>query len=125
MEILWKQRKRLWCRLPWTFTVYSLSSDRFFVSSGVFNKTEKELRLYRVLDISLTRSFIQRIFHLGSIHLDTTDRDQRDMEIKNIVKPREFKEMLTEMVEEERKRNRVTAREFMTDSDGLEDDALN
>ena len=68
-DIIWRQRKRLWCRLPWTFTIYSFSKDRFFVEKGMLSKKYEELRFYRVLDISMQKSFLQRIFGLGSIFL--------------------------------------------------------
>ena len=83
-DIIWRQRKRLWCRLPWTFTIYSFSKDRFFVEKGVLSKKYEELRFYRVLDISMQKSFLQRIFGLGSIFLMSNDKDTPNLEIKNI-----------------------------------------
>ena len=32
-EILFRQRKRNWCGLPWSFTVYSFDDERIFISS--------------------------------------------------------------------------------------------
>lgn len=116
-SVIWKERRRLWCGLPWTFTRYSASGDRLFVESGFLSSAEKEIRLYRVLDISLTRSLIQRLFGLGSVHVESTDKDLPRLEIKNIRNARDVKEMLSEMVEAERKRNRVTSREYMTSAD--------
>ena len=64
---MWRERKRLWCRLPLTFTLYSFDEERFFIKSGFLNQREDEVRLYRILDISITRTFIQRVFGLGTI----------------------------------------------------------
>ena len=37
-DILWKDRKRiLFLGLPWSFTRYSVSKDRFFISKGFFS----------------------------------------------------------------------------------------
>ena len=91
-DIIWRQRKRLWCRLPWTFTVYSFSNNRFFVESGMLSKKYIELRFYRVLDISMEKSFLQRIFGLGSIYLMSNDQDTPTLEIKNIVDVEDVKE---------------------------------
>ena len=55
-EILWSDRKRIWCGLPWTFTVYSMSEDRLFVKKGLFSLREDEVRLYRIKDLALQRS---------------------------------------------------------------------
>ena len=71
---MWRQRKRIWCGLPWTFTVYSFDEERILVDSGVFTKRQDEIRLYRVLDLSVSRTLIQRIFGMGTIHLKTSDK---------------------------------------------------
>ena len=116
-ELLFKQRKRNWCGLPWSFTVYSYDEERLFVKSGVFNIREDEVRFYRILDISLKRSFIQRIFGMGTIVIDSSDKTMKCFEIKNIKNSKETKEQLSELVEEERQRKRITGREFMNDHD--------
>ena len=61
INYLWSDRKR-WLGIPWTFTKYSLSEDRFFIKKGFLNKTYDEVLLYRVRDISLKRSLWQRMF---------------------------------------------------------------
>ena len=116
-ERLFRDRKRNWCGLPWSFTIYSFDEERIFIESGVFTKKEDEVRLYRVLDISLTRSFIQRIFKMGTITIDSSDKTLRCFQMKNIKNPREVKEQLSQLVEEERQRKRITGREYMVDHD--------
>lgn len=66
---IWSDRKRIFCGLPWTFTTYTLTSDRLFIETGMLGKHEDEVRLYRILDISLSRSLSQRIFGMGTISL--------------------------------------------------------
>ncbi len=123
MEITWKERKRLWCGLPWTFTVYKLSEDRLFVNTGFLNQKEDEIRLYRVLDISATRSFGQRIFGLGTIHLKTSDKSMGDFDLVNIKNTAGVKEMISQLVEEQRDKKRVSTREFISaDYDDDDDD---
>ena len=112
-DIIWRQRKRLWCRLPWTFTVYSFSNNRFFVESGMLSKKYIELRFYRVLDISMEKSFLQRIFGLGSIYLMSNDQDTPTLEIKNIVDVEDVKEKLSEIIERARSDKKVKVGEFL------------
>ena len=50
IECLWKDRKRH-LGLPLSFTRYSLSDDRLFVSEGFLNIKDDEVLLYRVRDI--------------------------------------------------------------------------
>lgn len=56
------ERKRIWCGLPWTFTIYSFDTERFYIKSGFLNQRQDEVRLYRILDLSVTRTLGQRIF---------------------------------------------------------------
>jgi len=123
-ELVFKQRKRNWCGLPWSFTIYSFDEERLFIERGVFTKREDEVRLYRILDISLQRSFIQRIFKMGTITVDSSDKTMKNFELKNIKNSKEVKEQLSQLVEEERQRKRITGREFMGDydHDGFDDD---
>ncbi|MEJ8753449.1 MULTISPECIES: PH domain-containing protein [Clostridia] len=112
-EIIWKDRKRIFFGLPWTFTKYSLSEDRLFISTGFFSVQEDEVRLYRIMDVSLERKLWQRMCGLGTIKCCSADKTMGDFEIKNIKKSREVKEMLSNMVEDERTKKKVSSREFM------------
>ncbi len=121
-DLVWRERKRLWCRLPWTFTVYGLSDDRLFVDTGFLNKKYKDVRLYRVLDVGVERSFLQRLFGLGTVRIESQDSDLGDFELKNITRSEEIKEKIADFVEKERLKNKVTAREwFDGDSDGQDE----
>ena len=60
-EILWRARKRwTFLALPWTFTVYRLTKDRLFIKTGFFTTKEDEIRLYRIMDISLWINLLDR-----------------------------------------------------------------
>ena len=121
-EIIWKDRKRIFFGLPWTFTKYSLSEDRLFISMGFFSVKEDEVRLYRIMDVSLERKLWQRMCGLGTIKCCSADKTMGDFEIKNIKKSREVKEMLSNMVEDERTKKKVSSREFMDhDRDDFDD----
>ena len=106
-EYLWQDRKRNFLGLPWTFTKYSLDQDRLYINTGFLNTTEDEIRLYRITDITLKRSFWQRLFGLGTIHCDSSDVTQQNFDIRNIKHPKEVKDMLSKLVDECRIRNRV------------------
>ncbi len=83
---------------------------------------ENEVRLYRIRDVSLKRTFMQRLFGLGTVVVCSTDSNLKDFRIENIPGSRKVKEMLSEFVEEERQRKRVSAREYMAGHD--EDDMI-
>ncbi len=124
VEILWKDRKRGFLGLPLSFTKYSLTKERLFVETGFINSVENEVRLYRILDVQMTRTLGQKMFGLGSINVHSSDVSSKDFTIKNIKKPKYVKELLSELVEKQRDEKRVVNRELMAssiDDDGLDD----
>lgn len=115
VDVVWKDRKRIIFGLPWSFTKYGLSEDRIFIETGVLNLNENEVRLYRIMDVSLTKKLWQRMFGLGTITCYSSDKSMGTFEIKNIKKPSEVKELISSYVEEERTRKRVSSKEFLVD----------
>lgn len=121
-DVVWKDRKRIIFGLPWTFTRYSLTQDKLIIDTGFISRKEDEIRLYRILDITLERPLSQRIWGLGTIRLNTADKTSPEVSIKRIKHAKAVKEMLSDMVEKERDEKRITAREFMgyDDMDDME-----
>ena len=112
--VVWFDRKRIWCGLPWTFTSYKLTQDRLFVKRGFLNHREDEVRLYRIKDLVLHRSLFQRIFGLGTVEVKSSDSSMADFQLENIKNSADVKEQLSVLVEEERQRKKVSSREFMS-----------
>lgn len=121
-KIIWKERKRNCFGLPWTFTKYAFSEDRIFVTSGLLKTVENEVRLYRVMDLSLTRTLSQKIFGLGTIKVSSADKTLGNFEIINIKNSEEVKEQLSQLIEENRDKKRVSNREYMDDDENVLDD---
>lgn len=113
-EYLWQERKRNFLGLPWTLTKYRLDQDRLYITRGFFNITEDEVRLYRITDITLKRSFWQRLFGMGTIHCDSSDVNQQCFDIRNIRHSRQVKDMISKLVDESRLRNRVYTSESVS-----------
>ena len=122
MDYIWKDRKRTIFGLPWTFTVYKLTGEKLYVTTGFFSKHEEEVRLYRIMDLSLNRTFGQRIFGLGTIHVCSADKSTPEFDIKSIKDSEKIKNMLSDMVEDERVKKRVSNREYMADHDDDDED---
>lgn len=120
-DVVWKDRKRIIFGLPWTFTRYSMTQEKLIIDTGFFSRKEDEIRLYRILDITLKRPLSQRIWGLGTIVLNTADKSSPEAEIKRIKHSKQVKEMLSDMVEKERDEKRIAAREFMGYGD-MDDD---
>ena len=117
---VWQDRKRTLFGLPWSFTKYSLTEEKLLVETGFLNKKEEEIRLYRIMDVTLKRSFGERIFGLGTIHCCSADRSTPEFDILRIKRSGEIKNMLSDMIEQQRTLKRVTSREFMSDQDDID-----
>ena len=120
-EVKWKDRKRTIFGLPWSFTRYRLTDDKLIVSTGLLSINEEEIRLYRIMDVTLKRSLGERLWGLGTIHICSSDKTTPELDIKRVRQSSDVKEMLSDMVEAARKKNRVSAREFMA-ADDMGDD---
>lgn len=119
--VVWQDRKRIIFGLPWTFTKYVLTKEKLLIQTGILSTKEEEVRLYRIMDVTLRRSLAQRLFGLGTIHCCSADKSTPEFDIKWIPGSAAVKEKLSDLVEAERMAKRVSGREFMTDADDGED----
>lgn len=125
MEILWQDRKRPFLGLPLSFTKYVLTEKSLLIKTGVLTTNEDEVRLYRIIDITLRRTLGQRILGTGTILCHSSDETMKTFEIKHIKKPRQTKELLSELIEQQRHANRVFNRESIAVDDNNCDDCDN
>lgn len=116
--IKWRDRKRTFLGLPWSFTVYSYDEEKLYIEKGFLSQSHDEVRLYRILDISYTRTLGQRLFGLGTIHINSSDKTMKAFSLLNIKNVKQVNAELSDLVEKERDRKRVTSREFV----GLDED---
>ncbi len=112
-EILWKDKKRPFFGLPLSFTKYTLWTDKLLIDKGFFVRKQNEVRLYRIVDFSVRQNIIQRIFGVGDIVVSSSDNSEADFVIKEVKKPYQVKDMISERVEKERVKNKVIAGEFL------------
>ena len=118
--MLWRDKKR-YLGLPISFTSYSVSEDRLFRDTGFFKRNYEEVLLYRVRDISLSRSLGQMIFGVGTITIISSDKTSQKLLIENVKAPKEVKELIHQLVEEAKFRRRFRFGEFDSVSDDFDD----
>ena len=119
--LLIKERKRwMFFGLPFTFTKYRLSAKNLNLRKGFFTTTEDDLLLFRVMDISIKRTLMQKIMRLGTMIIISSDKTDSTLEVKNIKRIHNFKSVLEKCVEEERQRMRFRTGEIA--ETGLEHD---
>ena len=117
---IWHDRKRYF-GMPISFTRYALSEDRLFLSVGFLNIKDDEVLLYRVRDITTSRTLWQRLFGVGSVSVVSSDKTMPTLVLKNIKRPMEIKELLHRQVEEMKIRRRVRVGEIMAGDLGDDD----
>ena len=65
----YKEKKRsMFLGLPWTFTSYTITDEIITVDSGLLRKEENDCYLYKVIDVRLECTLMERIFGLGTVH---------------------------------------------------------
>ena len=122
---LMRERKRwIFFGIPWTFTKYILTEKKIVIQQGLLKSVENEILLYRVTDLSLTRTLGQKIFGLGTLTVYAHDKTNPTLEIKNIKHVRLFKDTLSEAVEKDRLRMKMRQSEIMDDVHVFGDDFI-
>ena len=121
VELIWKDRKR-YLGMPLSFTRYALSEDRLFLSVGFLSIKDDEILLYRIRDITTSRSIWQRLFGVGTVTVVSSDKTMPTLQMKNIRNPVAVKELLHNQVEEMKIRRRVRLGEIMTTGQESDDD---
>lgn len=115
---MWSDKKRI-LGMPISFTRYSLSEDRLFISTGCWTITDNEIALYRVRDIQVSRTLMQRLFGVGTVTIISSDKSHPALELKNIKNPINVKELIYKQSEIVKAKRGVRFGEITTDSDDL------
>ena len=68
--------------------------------------------MYRITDITLTRTLGQRIFGTGTVELNTKDQSTPVIRLENIAHSVEVKRMLSNLIEKEREEKKVVGRDM-------------
>ncbi|MCI5873891.1 MAG: PH domain-containing protein [Clostridiales bacterium] len=107
-EIQYQERKRLlFFGLPWTFTKYTITEDMLTIDEGLFTVEENDCYMYKVQDVKLTASVMERIFGLGTITCYTGDVTNKELKLIHIKHAKEIKGYLLKASEEARLKRRT------------------
>ena len=122
IKYIWADRKRI-LGMPITFTRYRLSEDRLFCEKGFFNIKQDEVLLYRIRDLQLNLKLTQRIFGVGTVCVVSSDKSIPHLDLVNVRRPREVKEMIHRSVEEAKDKRRMRTMEIMGGESTADDDS--
>ena len=102
----------LWKWLEVKNTKYELTNERLRTRTGILNKKMDDLELYRVKDYKLDSPFFLRLFSLGNIVLETSDKSSPVVVIKAIPNGADLLEQIRRCVEVRRDQKRVREVDF-------------
>lgn len=89
------------------FTKYSIGEEKINIRRGFLTVTEDDAYMYKVQDVRLTRSLMERMFGLGTVICYTGDTTDPTLELKHIKHSAEIKEYIIHSSEEARLRRRT------------------
>ena len=121
--VAFRERKRLlFFGLPWTFTKYTITEDLLTIDQGLFTVEENDCYMYKVQDVKLTATLLERMFGLGTIVCYTGDVTNKELKLIHIKHAKEIKDYLLKASEEARlKRRTLHMQDIGADVDDMDD----
>lgn len=106
--MIYVEKKRTkFLALPICFTTYAISDEKITITSGFLNITVDDAYMYKVQDVKLTKSFIERIFKLGTVTCYTGDTTHPELKLLHIKNSSLIKDFLMNASEEARRKRRT------------------
>lgn len=102
-----EKKRWVFLGLPWTFTKYSVKEDMITVNTGILTKEENDCYMYKVIDVILKESLMERMFKLGTVTCITSDATDGRLLLQHIRNAKAVKNYILEQSEKERLRRRT------------------
>jgi membrane protein YdbS with pleckstrin-like domain len=84
-------------------TRYDLTSQRLKITTGIVDRKEVEIELFRLRDLSLEQGFLQRMVNVGTVEALSSDKDAPAIRLKWVNNPDAVKDRLRTYIMEARR----------------------
>ena len=102
------ERKRwLFLGLPFTFTKYTVKEDMITVDEGLLKTVENDCYMYKVQDVELVTTLLERIVGIGTVICYTGDTTHPKLILSHIKNAKAIKEFILEASEQARMKRRT------------------
>lgn len=106
--VVFQERKRLlFFGLPWTFTKYTISPSLLTIDRGFLNTIQDDCYMYKIQDVKLNKTLIERIFGLATLRCYTGDVTHPEICLEHIKNADKIKAYLLKTSEEARIKRRT------------------
>ena len=124
-ELQYKEYGRLLLfGIPWFFKRYEIYDNEMTIISGFLSIKEDDCFMYKITDVELSRSFLQRLAGLSTITLFTSDVTDKTIVMKNIKHGREIKDFINQESERARLRRRTVNMQNIGFNDDIDGDGV-
>ena len=86
---------------------YRLTSYRFFHESGLLSRTRNRVEVIDINDVTLQQGLIERMFNVGTIHIQSSDVTDPDLYLSGIEDVRKVTDLIDNTRRSERQRRGV------------------
>jgi len=92
---------------------YRLTSQRLFIQIGLIGRKQEEIELFRITDVAVEQTPMERILKIGSIIVNSTDESLPLARLDNLPEPEKYKDLLRDAYRQARTREGMRAGEFI------------
>lgn len=107
MQKFVEKKRTAFLGMPIYFTTYIITDELLKIKQGLLKLVENDCYLYKIQDVTLTRTLIERMFGLSTIICYTGDTTSPKLVLQHIKNGSEIKDYLVKTSDEARLKRRT------------------